>query len=471
MQNKTAYIWGLLSRFAPQAIYLGTTMMLARFLTPDDFGQIGVLSVIFVVANVLLDAGLGGSLVKEKEITDVDCSSIFIFNIFVSLFIYALLFFSSNTLEKFFGIEGLSAVICTISLVFPFSALGIVPKALLNRKLQFRLAFYNSLIGVIVGSAISILVAIYGGGVYALVAYQVITVAVTGIANYISSRYKFVVKFSMNSLARMLPFGIYTTIISVVDTVYENIMTSLVGKYMNVQQAGYLYQAKRIEETMTLSLTTTINTVSFPILTRLKEDKSKFINEADATFKTITCLIFPLLFCVASFAKPIILLLFGNQWIESAPYLEALIFAGIFIIAESLIRNFIKSLCNVWQLLYVTLAKRIICVLILFGALLISPKNIIYAYIFTSFIGYIANLFLYNHLIGANVYYSICKFILYTLPSVVMYIIMKYLIAASIPLVVQILFAVMLLLFVYLVILRFYGMSINSLIKKCIKNE
>lgn len=469
MQNKTAYIWGLLSRFAPQAIYLGTTMMLARFLTPNDFGQIGVLSVIFVVANVLLDAGLGGSLVKEKEITDVDCSSIFIFNIFVSLFIYALLFFSSNILEKFFGIDGLSAVICTISLVFPFSALGIVPKALLNRKLQFRLAFYNSLIGVIVGSAISILVAIYGGGVYALVAYQVITVAVTGIANYISSHYKFVVKFSMSSLVRMLPFGIYTTIISVADTVYENLITSLTGKYMNVQQAGYLYQAKRIEETMTLSLTTTINTVSFPILTRLKEDKSKFINEADATFKTITCLIFPLLFCVASFAKPIILLLFGNQWIESAPYLEALVFAGTFIIAESLIRNFIKSLCNVRQLFYVTLAKRIICVFILFTALLMSPKNIIYAYIFTSFIGYIANLLLYNHLICANVYCSIGKFILYTLPGVIIYIIMKYLIVDSVSLMIQILIAFVLLLFVYLAVLRFFGMSVKSLIKWCIK--
>lgn len=469
MQNKTAYIWGLLSRFAPQAIYLGTTMMLARFLTPDDFGQIGVLSVIFVVANVLLDAGLGGSLVKEKEITDVDCSSIFIFNIFVSLFIFALLFFSSNILEKFFEIDGLSAVICTISLVFPFSALGIVPKALLNRKLQFRLAFYNSLIGVIAGSTISILVAIYGGGVYALVAYQVITVAVTGIANYISSHYKFVVKFSMSSLVRMLPFGIYTTIISVADTVYENLITSLTGKYMNVQQAGYLYQAKRIEETMTLSLTTTINTVSFPILTRLKEDKSKFINEADATFRTITCLIFPLLFCVASFAKPIILLLFGNQWIESAPYLEALVFAGIFIIAESLIRNFIKSLCNVRQLLYVTLAKRIICVFILFAALLMSPKNIIYAYVFTSFIGYIANLLLYNHLICANIYCSIGKFVLYILPGVVVYIIMKYLIVDSVSLMIQILIAFVLLLFVYMVVLRFFGMSVDSLIKLCIK--
>lgn len=469
MQYKTAYIWGLLSRFAPQAIYLGTTMMLSRYLTPDDFGQIGVLSIIFVVANVLLDAGLGGSLVKEKEISDVDCSSIFIFNMFVSLSIYAVLFISSGALERFFGIEGLSSVICTISLVFPFSALGIVPKALLNRNLQFRLTFYNSLVGVIVGSSSSILVAKYGGGVYALVVYQVVTVAITGIANYISSRYKFVFKFSINSLVRLLPFGVYTTIISIADTIYENLITSITGKYMSVQQAGYLYQAKRIEETMTLSLTTTINTVSFPILTRLKDDHLKFVNEADTTFKTITCLVFPLLSCVASFAELIITLLFGNQWLESVPYLEALAFAGSFIVAESLIRNFVKSLCNVKQLLYVTLAKRTICVFILFVALIIEPRMIIYAYIFTSFIGYVANLLLYNYLIRANVLYSVCKFLLYILPSIAFYIIMKLLVIKTFSLVVQILIAVLLLLLIYFVILRLYGMSVDGLIKSCKK--
>lgn len=469
MQNKTAYIWGFLSRFAPQAIYLGTTMMLARFLSPDDFGQIGVLSIIFVVANVLLDAGLGGSLVKEKEISDIDCSSIFIFNMLVSLSIYAILFILANTIESFFAIEGLSSVIRAISLVFPFSALGIVPKSLLNRKLQFRLTFYNSLVGVIAGSISSILIAINDGGVYALVAYQVITVAVTGVANYVSSRYRFVVKFSMNSLVRLLPFGIYTTIVSVVDTIYENLITTLTGKYMNVQQAGYLYQAKRIEETMTSSLTTTINTVSFPILTRLKDDKLEFVNEADSTFKTITCLIFPLLFCVASFAESIITLLFGNQWIESAPYLEALAFAGTFIIAESLIRNYVKSLCAVRQLLYVTLLKRIICILILFIALLIDPRIVIYAYILSSFVGYIANLVLYNRLINVKMFHGIGSFVKYLLPSVLFYSIMKMPIIKTSSIFIQMLVATLFLLFIYVVILRFYGMSVIGLIKSYIK--
>ena len=120
-------------------------------------------------------------------------------------------------------------------------------------------------------------------------------------------------------------------------------------------------------------------------------------------------------------------------------------------------------------ILYLPKVLAITSSLILFSALLISPKNIIYAYIFTSFIGYIANLLLYNHLICANVYCSIGKFILYTFPSIAVYIIIKYLIANSVSLMFQILIAFVLLLFVYLVVLQFYGMSVNKLIKWCIK--
>lgn len=471
MQNKTAYVWGLLSRFAPQGIYLVTTMILARFLSPDDFGAIGVLSIIFVVANVLLDAGLGGSLIKEKNITNIDCSSVSVFNMLVSIFIYVALFMCSNTLERYFGIEGLSTVICSISLVFPFSAFAIVPKAILNRDLRFQAAFMNSLIGVIAGSVSSIIIALIGGGIYALVTYQVVTVAVTGIANYISSRYRFSFRFSLESLKRFLPFGVLTTIISVIDTIYENLITTLTGKYLNVQQAGYLYQAKRIEETMTSSLATTINVVSFPILTRLKDDREKFIIEADSTFKTIICLTLPLLFLAASFAEEIIILLFGCQWIDSAPYFELLIFAGVFIVMESLIRNFVKSLCEVNKLLYITLSKRILCILLLFTALCVSSELMIYMYMFTSFIGYLANLVLYNKLINRNTFSSLLIVVVYALPSVCYFVMMKLPFVLSLGLYEKIGMSLILQLFIYLLVLRFYGIQIAEWIKKSIRKS
>ena len=219
MQHKSAYIWGLIGKFGPQCLHLLTTMILARFLTPEDFGMIGVLSIIFVVANTLLDSGLGGSLVKEKEISPIDCSSIGVFNLAVSLTIYIILFLFANSIEQYFNIDGLSIVVRTISLVFPISAFGIVPKAMLNRKLAFRQSCYNSLVGVVFASLISIIAAYCGVGVMALVLYQIVVTGVTVICNYASSSYHFHISFSWVSLKRLLPFGVTTTIITVINTV------------------------------------------------------------------------------------------------------------------------------------------------------------------------------------------------------------------------------------------------------------
>lgn len=465
MRNKSAYIWGLLGRFTPQVIYLGTTMLLARLLTPTDFGMIGVLSVIFVVANTLLDAGLGGSLIKEKEISPIDCSSISAFNIVVSLIIYFLLFLLSNSLECFFEIDGLSPVIKTISLVFPISAFGIVPKALLNRDLQFKKTFFSALLGVSAASIISIIIAYKNGGVYALVAYQIINIAVTVIANFIASKYRLSIRFSINSFKKLLPFGLYTTVISTIDTIYENLITSLTGKFLNVTQSGYLYQAKRIEETLSSTLSTTINIVAFPILTKLKDDKTRFENEAASTFKIIVCISAPLLFFVASFSEYILALLFGKQWIDAASYLEALTFAGVFIVMESLIRNFIKSLNEVKRLLYMTVGKRVLGISLLLIAVKMSPDYLVYAYILTSFIGYMANLFLYTRITQSNTLQLFSKSFVYILPGLIMYIILKLPFMANCTLLLKTGAGLFLLLAIYFIVLRLLGIRIIDWIK------
>ena len=466
MQNKTAYIWGIASRFLPQTIYLGTTMILARFLTPDDFGEIGVLSIIFLVANILLDSGLGGSLVKEKFITPIDCSTIQIFNLIVSLFIYLFLFLSASIFESFFEIDGISNVLRVISLVFPISAFGIVPKAILNRGLKFKIVFYNSLIGVIVGSISAIFLAVNGGGVYALVSYQIVNVATSVFFNYISSKYKFSIAFSLFSLKKLLPFGVLTTLVTVIDTVYENLITTLTGKYLNVQQAGYMYQAKRIEETMSNSLAVAISTVAFPVLTKIKDDKVLFLKEADSTFKTLVCLTFPLLMCVAIFSKEIVFFLFGEQWLAAAFYLEALTFAGMFILMETLIRNFIKALCEVRKLFYATLFKRSIGIIIILIATMISPSLAIYAYIISSLIAYIVNMALYCFLLHNSFFKRFIECFVYLFPSLILYILLKYSFVADCDLLIKIMISFILLLIIYFIALPLLGVNILNWLRK-----
>lgn len=391
MQHKTAYIWGLLGKFGPQGLYLITTMILSRYLSAEDFGMIGVLSIIFIVAQVLLDSGLGGSLIKEKEISRIDCSSITCFNLAVSIFIYIILFFCADWIESLYEIQGLANVVRVISLVFPITGLGIVPKSLLQREIRFKTICWNYFLGVTVGCTSSIIVAVKGGGVYALVVYQLATNLVNVIANFICSRYRFSLKFSIKSLKRLLPFGVFTSCISIVDTIYENIMTALVGKFMSVQQAGYMYQAKRIEETVSSSLAGTIGVVTFPILTKMKDNIEDFNKEAVTTLKMISYLSFPILITVAIYADEIITLLFGENWIESGFYLKTLTFAGAFLILETLIRNYIKALCEVRKLMYVTVIKRVLGIIMLIIALIIKPRFIVYGYILSSFTGFVIN--------------------------------------------------------------------------------
>lgn len=403
MQNKSAYIWGLLSKIGPQGLYLVTTMILARYLSPDDFGMIGVLSIIFVVANVLLDSGLGGSLIKEKEISAIDCSSITCFNLIVSLIIYITLFLTAEFIENLFAVDGLAEVVKVLGLIFPITGMGIVPKSLMQRNIDFKTIFWNYFASVFLGCVCSLLIAFKGGGVYALVGYQIVTCLSNTILNFIYSKYRLSLRFSLNSLKRLLPFGLFTSCITIIDTIYENLMTSMIGKYMNIQQAGYMYQAKRIEETMSTSLASTIGTVTYPVLTRLNDNAEVFNKEALSTIRAISYLSFPILMLVAVFADDIIVLMFGRDWLPSGFYLETLTFAGIFVIIETLIRNMIKALCEVEKLMVATIVKRSIGITILFVCLYVKAEYIVYGYILSTIIGCIINIVLFKRISSIDV--------------------------------------------------------------------
>ena len=459
MKNIKSYFWGLLARFAPQGIYLVTTMILARFIAPEDFGMIGVLAVIFTVANILLDSGLGGSLIKEKEITRLDCSTIGTFNIIVGILIYIILFLFSNTIEAYFAISGLSNVVRAISIVFPITALGIVPQSLLKRSLEFKKLFISSIVSVILASLTAIFIAVRGGGVYALVSYQITVNLVLVICNFIFTRYRLSFRMSLINLKRLFPFGFFTSIVTIVDTVYENIMTMLTGKFLNVQTAGYLYQAKRLEETMSSSLAMAVGIVAFPVLTRMKDNLDEFVSEAQSTLKTITHLVFPILITVSIYSKEILVILFGKKWIPSAPYLRVLMICGLFILVEQLYLSFIKALGRVKSLAYITLAKRAAGLAILIAALAVSPDILVYAYLVSTIIGFVVNLSLFSHLTKKSVYPYIKELVITIIPMVV-YFFMAYCIMNQVGLIATIITSLVFLSFYYLIYLKYRGIDL-----------
>lgn len=402
MKNVGAYIWNFTAKFGTQVLWLVTTMILARYLTPDDFGTIGILSILFLVANTLTESGLGGALVIQKELLKSDCSTISVFNIVVSTSIYAIVFVCANRIEAFYNVDNLATLTRVISLVFVIGSFGIVPRTILFHQLRFKELCIISLSSVILGAVCAILLAFNNAGVYSLVAYQLVQVTANTIGCIGVSKYKFSLQFSTASFKKLFSFGFYTTITGVVDTIYENIMAAIFGKYLNVTQAGYLSQAKRIEEASSQSLLMTVNGTAFPILAKYKDDIDSFKKEAISIQTFFSYLLFPLLMILCVFSKEVILLLFGSQWIDASQYLSVLVIASLFLIMDSISRNFIKSLGRVEILFKATMLKRVIgCLLmVIFG--LYSVQYILFAYVISAFIGVIINSISYSRIIKEN---------------------------------------------------------------------
>ena len=423
MQHKMAYIWGLTGNYVPSFIHLLANIVLANFLTPDDFGTIGVVTIIFSVANVLINSGLGGSLIKEREISKLDCSTIAAFNSIVGLLFFFTVFFTAELWESYFGIESLKTIIQVLSFTFLIGPLGMVPKALMNRDLKFGAITIVTVISVLGASIVAIIMAVLGCGVWSLVVFQLVNSTVMVLASCFYCRYIVSFKFSWNSFKRLFSFGFFTTFTSVIDTFYENLITTLTGKYLNVTHAGCLSQAKKLEEALTISMASAIGNVSFPIITKLKDDIHEFKKECFSVYKVIPLISYPLLLMIAAFSTEIVELIFGKQWRLAGPYLTALIFAGLLIILETLIRSFIKSFCEVKKLAVATLIKRSLGILVLVVAIIIRPESIAYAYILSSLVGLIVNAWLFHRLLSVSLWELTLRTLYVIVPSLVVYLV------------------------------------------------
>lgn len=465
MQHKKEYILALIGRFVPMFIYLGTTMVLARFLSPSDFGMIGVLAIFFNVAKTLMDAGLGGSLVKEKHLEPIDCSTIFVFNVAISSILYIVLFFCSGIIEQYFETPGLSSIVKVLCSVFIIDSFGLVPLSLLTRRLDFKAITIINIASVICASVVSIVLAVFGVRVYSLVAYQIIAAFVTVALSFYLSHFHISLKFSRSSFRRLISFGLYTTFTSLLDSIYENLITFLFGKHLNMQHAGYLSQAKRLEEVPSQSVVQTISNVAFPVLTKVRDDRNRFAEECYGTFKVILLLLLPLLFSISIFSEPIIALVFGNQWIPAAPYLSLLIFAAVFHVAETLNRTFIKSTTKVKPLFVFTSVKRAIGIVIIMAFLYIEPLYSLYGYIISTLIGYLFNAYLLSKVSNLSVVSQLSLFAKTLLPNIAFFFIMSFIITFHMSMTLNIAIAFVLLSIYYLLVLRLYGINIVSYFK------
>jgi Membrane protein involved in the export of O-antigen and teichoic acid len=401
LKSKTvsSMLWTAVGRFGVLGITFVSNIILARLLTPKDFGCIGILHIFIAVSEVFVIGGFGAALIQKKEVTHIDYTTAFYWNVVVAFFTYTILFFSAPYIADFYSMPLLCDVLRVQSMSLIISAFAIVQSTQLQKNLNFKVFSIRGVIAALIGSIVSVIMAFMGYGVWSLVGQTLAMNFANVLLLWRMSDWRPTLEFSFNSFKILFSFGGLMTLSTLITTIYHDIQGLIIGKWFSPQDMGYYAQARRLEQVPTNALSAIVNQVSFPVFSTINDDKNKLKNNVRKNIKSISYLSIPLCALFIVIAKPLILLLYGSQWEESVFYFRILSLSGMVYVINCIHLSVIKSLGKGRIFIMMQILKRIIGISFIFAGILWGVKGVVIAVVITFYIDLIINCFVNYRLI------------------------------------------------------------------------
>lgn len=328
-QATSGILWTALQKYSALIIQFITGIILARLLTPYDYGCLGMLSIFIVLAETIIDGGFGLALVQKKKTTQEDYSTIFFWNLGLSVLLYVLIFLSAPSIAKFYNIPLLCSVLRVQGLILFTYAFNIVQRNQLVKNLQFKTLSIVSFVASVIALTVAIVMAFYGFGVWSLVALQNLLVLIPALFFWFYVKWRPTWIFSWTSFKELFGFGLYMFLTNLLNILCTRIQGLLIGKFFNPSIMGYYSKADRTERFASDSIASIINQVSFPLFAEVQDDRHRLGNMIKKLAMTISFFSFPLLFILLLCAKPIFILLYSDRWVGSVQYFQILCIAGL----------------------------------------------------------------------------------------------------------------------------------------------
>lgn len=366
-------------KFTLIALQFISNIILARLLSPTDYGVISMVAIFISLSSLLVDSGFGGSLIYKKDIGRADYDTVFWFNILVSFVLYVILWTISDDVAVFYETPIVATIIKTMGIIIIFNSLGLVQYSKLNKELKFQYLAISSIASYVLSVITSVVLALCGFGVWALVAQQVFNSVVLTVMYICYNRYLPSCNISLKILREHWNWGKGLFGSSIIKVIYDNIYLQITGKYFSLFNAGLYNQANKIKEVPSQLFCKTFETVIFPILS--KEDDNCFNEKIRTISKLFSYISILLLFSLSISSYPIVKLLLGNKWINAYWILSVLSIGSIFYILESINRSAIKAKGKTTIIFKIELVKRIINLLIMVSAILLFGfKGLVFSF-------------------------------------------------------------------------------------------
>lgn len=379
-------LWVFLEKGALTIIQFVSLIILSRILGPEDYGIFGVMAIFIAVSNMLVDSGLAGALVQKKNIDSVDINTLFFANTTISIILYVILFFAAPVIEHYYDIPNLSNYIRVLSLSILVFALSQVQNALIIRNLQFRKSAVISIVASIISTIAAIWIARKGFGVWALIYQTLINSIVLTILMWLTTKTRISFKVSKESFKFFWNFGSNVLGENILDTVANNITTSIIPKIDSVGQSGLYFQANKLSSIPINILGLSVDKFSFPILSKEKE-RSVFLDKARLINRNLLLVIIPIFAFLSYCSYPLIYLVLGDKWLDVAPYFSVLVWSGIGMFIQVLYRSMIKANGITKYLLQVEIVKSVAYLTGIFISAYFGVWAIIYCVVIMSVFG------------------------------------------------------------------------------------
>lgn len=396
----TGTIWSFIDSFANQGIQFIAGIVLARILSPREFGLIGMLTIFIALSQSFIDSGFTNALIRKKNCTQTDYSTVFYFNFVVGIIFYFILFFSAGSISVFFNEPQLELLLQVLGIGLILNALGIIQRTILTKNINFKLQTRVSVVASTLSGTIAISMAYNGFGVWSLVALTLSRFGFTSIFLWMWAKWKPSLIFSIESFKELFSFGSKLLISGLIDTAYRNVYYLIIGKYFSAVELGYYTRADQFQALPSKQLTGIFGRVSYPILSSIQDDVEKLRTAYKQIIKSTMLITFVLMLGMAAIAKPMIITLIGEQWLPSVIYLQLLCFVGMFYPLHALNLNMLKVQGRSDLFLRLELIKKALAVPAIIIGIIYGIKILILGMMINTIIAYFINSFWSGKFIG-----------------------------------------------------------------------
>ena len=313
-KTQNGLVWSFVERFATQGVQFLFGIILARLLSPEDYGTIAMPLVFLAIAQCFIDSGFSTALIRKPDLTEEDLSTAFYFNIGVGVICYFALFLSSPLIADFYNTPILSDLLKVTALATLFNPLCAVQQAILTRKIDFKTQAIVSLSGAIVSGSVGLVMAYSGYGIWSLVFQQVGGYIIRTILLWILGRWKPKRKWSWESFHYLWGFGSKMLGSALLETTYNNIYPLVIGKCFSAIDLGNYTRAQQFSSLPSSNVTGVLQRVTFPVLSTIQNEDERLAKNYCKILKMSAFLIFPMMLMLSAIADPLIRVLLTDKW-------------------------------------------------------------------------------------------------------------------------------------------------------------